>query len=88
MEPKKLYRSEKDRIIAGVCAGVAEYFNIDVSIVRIIWIVLSLCAFTGVVLYVACALVIPVKPDTFETKDYVVKESKVEDVDSVDNKDE
>ena len=36
-EPKRLYRVEQGKILAGVCGGVAEYFNIDPSIVRIIW---------------------------------------------------
>lgn len=89
MEPKKLYRNEDNRVIAGVCSGVAEYFNIDPTIVRIIWAVVCLCYGTGLILYLVCALVIPVKPNTFETKDYVVKESKVEEnTDPIDNKEE
>ncbi len=90
MEPKKLYRNEDNRVIAGVCAGIAEYFNLDPTIVRIIWIIVSLCGlvFTGIIIYFVCALVIPVKPNTFETKDYVVRESKEVDNDPIDNKNE
>ena len=40
MEPKRLYRSRRNRVLAGVCGGVAEYFNIDPTIVRIIAVVL------------------------------------------------
>ena len=60
---KKLYRSMSDRKISGVCAGFAEYFDIDPTIVRIIWAVTSLFAFAGVVAYFVCALLIPEKPD-------------------------
>ena len=60
---KKLYRSKTNRMIVGVCAGVAEYFNIDPTIIRVIWAVTSLFAFAGVIAYVVCAFVIPEKPD-------------------------
>ena len=60
---KKLYRSKSDRVIVGVCAGVAEYFNIDPTVVRVIWAIASVFAFVGVVAYIACALIIPEKPD-------------------------
>ena len=61
---KKLYRSKSDRLLVGVCAGVAEYFNIDPTVVRVIWAVASVFAFAGVIAYVACAFVIPEKPDS------------------------
>ena len=61
---KKLYRSKSNRMLAGVCAGVAEYFNIAPTVVRVIWAVTSLFAFVGVVAYAVCAFVIPEKPDT------------------------
>ena len=60
---KKLYRSTSDRMLTGVCGGVAEYFNIDSTIVRAIWAVASLFAFAGVLAYIVCAFVIPEKPD-------------------------
>ena len=60
---KKLYRSKTDQKIAGVCAGLAEYLNIDVSIVRVIWALIALSAGVGVLLYIVCAFVIPEKPD-------------------------
>ena len=61
--PKKLYRSKTDQKIAGVCAGLAEYLNIDVYIVRVIWALIALTAGVGVLLYIVCAFVIPEKPD-------------------------
>ena len=60
---KKMYRSKSDRMIAGVCAGVAEYLNVDPTVVRVIWGIASIVAFVGVVAYIACALIIPEKPD-------------------------
>ena len=60
---KKLYRSTSNRMIAGVCGGVAEYLNIDPTVVRVIWAITSIFAFVGVVAYIACALIIPEKPD-------------------------
>ena len=60
---KKLYRNKKEEKIAGVCAGLAEYFKIDVTIIRLIWVLFVLCAGSGILAYIACALVIPEKPD-------------------------
>ena len=59
MEPKRLYRSRKSKIIAGVCGGVAEYLNIDPTIARIIAIVLP--GF-GWFAYLIGALIIPEAP--------------------------
>ena len=58
-EIKKLYRSADDKIIAGVCGGLAEYFNLDATLVRIIFIVLTLASGAGIILYLLLALVIP-----------------------------
>ena len=64
---KKSYRDKKNEKVAGVCAGLAEYFKIDVTIIRLIWVLFVLCAGSGVLAYIACALVIPEKPDDFVT---------------------
>lgn len=61
--PRRLYKIEKGRKIFGVCGGLAEYFNIDVSLVRIAWVLLVLCGGTGVLLYLVCAIVLPNKSD-------------------------
>lgn len=57
---KKLYRSS-NRIIAGVCGGVAEYFDLDPTLIRVIYLVLSLfsAAFPGVLLYIILMIMIP-----------------------------
>ena len=59
---KKLYRIKEGEKIAGVCGGIAEYLNIDPTIIRLAWALLALCAGTGVLAYIVCALVIPEKP--------------------------
>ena len=64
---KKLYRSKTDRTIAGVCAGVAEYLNIDVTVVRVLWALVAIF-WAGLLAYIVCAIVIPEKPDTPEEK--------------------
>ncbi len=60
---KKLYRSKKDKKLAGVCAGVAEYFGIDATIVRLLFVFFVLGAGTGVFAYIVCAFVIPEAPE-------------------------
>ena len=55
---KKLYKSVKDRKLTGVCGGIAEYFDIDSNIVRIVWLILVLCAGTGLLAYIICAIVL------------------------------
>jgi phage shock protein PspC (stress-responsive transcriptional regulator) len=59
---KKLYRSRKDRWVAGVCAGLAEYFGIDPIIVRIVVLLLILSAGAGLLAYIIAWLVVPEEP--------------------------
>ena len=58
---KKLYRSRTNKTIAGVCGGLAEYLNIDPTIIRVIWALVALSG-AGVLAYLICALIIPEKP--------------------------
>lgn len=59
MSAKHLFRLQSNKLIAGVCCGIARYFNIDASIVRILWIVLTLMGGAGILAYLICWLVIP-----------------------------
>ncbi len=59
---KKLYRSRQDRVFAGVCGGIGEYFDIDSSLVRILWVLLILGGGTGLLAYIICAIIIPESP--------------------------
>ena len=58
---KKLYRVEQGKILAGVCGGLGEYFNVDPTIIRVAWALLAATG-TGLLAYIICALVIPAKP--------------------------
>ncbi len=59
---KKLYKS-KDRILCGVCGGIAEYFDIDPTVVRILWAVGTILTmgFLGIIAYIICCILIPEK---------------------------
>ena len=59
---KKLYRSVTDKKLAGVCGGVAKYLNMDPTVIRVLWAIISLFAFIGVVAYIVCAFIIPEEP--------------------------
>jgi phage shock protein PspC (stress-responsive transcriptional regulator) len=59
---KRLYRSGKERILGGVCGGVAEYFNVDPTIVRLVWVLLALMGLIGVVLYIIAWIIVPRNP--------------------------
>ncbi|MBQ2498812.1 MAG: PspC domain-containing protein [Bacteroidales bacterium] len=56
---KILYRSRKNRVIAGVCAGLADYFNIDISLMRVLFFVALLCGSFGFWMYVILWIVVP-----------------------------
>jgi len=62
---KKLYKLEEGKMIDGVCAGVAEYFGLDVTLVRIIWAILGLAGSTGLIAYIICAILMPRKPGLY-----------------------
>ena len=62
---KKLYRSRTDKKVCGVCAGLAKYMNMDVSIMRLITVLLILFAGGGLLAYLIAALVIPEEPENF-----------------------
>lgn len=61
MAEKKLYRASENKKICGVCQGLAEYFDMDVTIMRIIFLILLICCGCGLLVYLICALVMPVK---------------------------
>lgn len=58
-ETKKLYRSKTDKIIAGVCGGIGDYFNIDPVLIRILFVLLAFADGLGVLLYIILAIVVP-----------------------------
>ncbi|MDP2749998.1 MAG: PspC domain-containing protein [Nanoarchaeota archaeon] len=59
---RKIYRSRKDRIIAGVCSGFAKYLGIDVPIVRLVWILSIFFMGFGIIAYILAWILIPEEP--------------------------
>ena len=59
---KKLYKSKTDRKLSGVCGGIAEYFGIDSTLVRLGLVLFCLAGGSGVILYIVASLVIPEEP--------------------------
>jgi len=63
-EPKRLYRSRTNKVIAGVCGGVAEYLDIDPTLVRIVWVLFTVFGGFGLLLYIAALIIVPQNPST------------------------
>ena len=59
---KRLYKSNKNKMLAGVCGGIAEYFNIDPTLVRLGWAILCMFAGSGILAYIIAAIIIPQNP--------------------------
>ena len=60
---KILYKIEEGKKICGVCGGIAEYFDIDPTIVRLLWVILIFCAGTGILAYFIAAIIMPNKSE-------------------------
>jgi phage shock protein C len=63
MKDKKIFRSNEDRIIAGICSGLGEYFEIDSSLIRILFILLFIGGGSGFLIYILLWMVIPMKKE-------------------------
>ena len=61
---KRLYKSSVNKMLCGVCGGIAEYFNIDPTLVRLGWVIFSLAGGSGVLAYIIAAIIIPDGPNT------------------------
>ena len=59
MNGKKLYRSDENKMLAGVCVGIAEYFGVDPTLIRLAWVVFSLLGGSGLLAYILAAIIIP-----------------------------
>ena len=62
MTGKKLYKSSTDKKLAGVCGGIAEYFDIDSTLVRLGWVVFCALGGSGLLAYIIAAIIIPERP--------------------------
>lgn len=60
---KRLYKSSTDKKLDGVCAGIAEYFGIDPTLIRLLWVLATLFVGCGIIAYIIAAVVIPRNPN-------------------------
>ena len=60
---KRIYKNREKKMLCGVCAGLAEYFDIDPTLVRVLWAVISLGYGFGLLAYIVCAIVFPDKSE-------------------------
>jgi len=77
-EPKKLYRSRKYRVLAGVCGGIGEYFNVDPNIFRFLWVLACFAGGVGVIGYIIALIMIPEVPANVENEERVPTKSSRE----------
>ena len=65
---KRLYKSRTDKVIEGVCGGIAEYINMDPTVVRVLYVVLSVMSsgFPGILIYILLMIIMPDKPEEIE----------------------
>lgn len=59
MEQKKLLRSVDNRMVCGVCGGIGKYFNIDPTLIRLVWVLASVVGGSGLLVYIIAAIIIP-----------------------------
>lgn len=66
---KKLYKSSNDKVLAGVCGGIGEYFAVDTVIIRLLWVVFTLMGGAGLIAYIIAAIIIPSNPSYSDAAD-------------------
>lgn len=59
MSNKRLYKSSANRMLCGVCGGIAEYFDIDPTLVRLVWVIITFMGGAGILAYIIAAIIIP-----------------------------
>jgi len=59
MNNKKLYRSLADKKLCGVCGGLGEYFEVDPTLIRLLWVIFTFCGGAGLLAYIICAIIVP-----------------------------
>lgn len=85
---KRLYKSNKNAVLCGVCGGIGEYFHVDPVVIRLAWVVFCCLGGSGIIAYIIAAIIIPKKPigDTYskineeEAKTSYKETYKVEDI--------
>lgn len=87
MSNKRLYKTSQGAMLGGVCKGISEYLNIDVTLIRLVWVLISFTS-VGVILYIACVFIFPdkstlerekrqsPKDSVFESNEFKVKDQE------------
>lgn len=65
---KRLYKSRTDKVISGVCGGIAKYFGVDPTLIRVAWVISLLLGGIGFFGYIVAMIIIPAEPQSFEAK--------------------
>ena len=69
---KRLYKIGQGKMVDGVCGGIAQYFGLDPTLVRLAWVVFTAMGASGIIAYIACALIIPGSRARFECTVYEI----------------
>ncbi len=87
---ERLYRSEKEKIIGGVCGGLADYFTVDPVIIRLIFVLLFFFHGIGLIAYIIMLIIVPKENDiTFKSKNFdASEETEIVDAEIIDDEDE
>ena len=56
---KRLYKSSTDKKVCGVCGGIANYFDVDPTVIRLIWVIFTLARGSGLIAYIIAAIIMP-----------------------------
>jgi phage shock protein C len=80
MAAKRLYRSRRDGLIAGVCGGLAEYFDVDPSLVRLVFILATFLGGVGLIVYIVAWLIVPENPEQSPTASFEKNQKLKEEV--------
>jgi phage shock protein C len=75
---KRLYRSRNERMLAGVCGGIGEYFDIDPTVIRILFVLFALVIGGGILLYIILLIIMPLEPDSSMGEVEVVEQESEE----------
>ena len=59
---KRLYKSDKDKKVCGVCGGIANYFDVDSTVIRLAWVIFTLAGGSGLIAYIIAAIIMPEDP--------------------------
>jgi phage shock protein C len=71
---KRLYRSRSERMLAGVCGGIGDYFDVDPTVIRLLFVVFALVIGGGILLYIILLILVPLEPETAEPVEVVTTE--------------